>query len=197
MRIPYVYTVFIVLGAGIILGALFSVEASNALIEFLLYILILSAGLSMGRLWAENGFPSGKTAFHGIVLGVGVMVVGGLVGFIIGEMVGVDPMLTGFAGLASGWYSIAGPIVSLYDPVIGLAAFTANLLREVLHIAIYPVLAQKGYRCESVSLGGATTMDTGLPVVIKYGGLDASLLALSQGAVITGLVPIIATLLFS
>jgi len=196
VRVPYVYTVFIILGAGIVLGALFSVDASNNLIEVLLYILILSAGLSMGRLWAEKGVPSGKTALHGILLGIGVMTVGGLVGFFVGKLVGVDPVLTGFAGLASGWYSIAGPIVSLYDPVIGLAAFTANLLREALHIAIYPVLAQKGYKCESVSLGGATTMDTGLPVVIKYGGLDASLLALSQGAVITGLVPIIATFLF-
>lgn len=195
VKMGYAYRVFIILVIGVGIGALSSFEVSASLIEVLLYILVLSAGLSMGGLWAERGIPSGRTALQGFILGISLMLAGGVLGYIIGGLMGFDPVLTWIAGLASGWYSLAGPLVSLYDPVVGLSAFTANLLREVLHIGFYPYLAKGGYRCEGVSLGGATTMDTGLPVVIKYGGLDASMVALSQGLVITALAPIIASLL--
>lgn len=195
MRLSYLYTVLATLVVGVAIGASTSVEVGGSIIEGILYILVLTAGLGMGRLLAEKGVPSRRAAVHGIVLGLAVMAAGGVAGFLVGIATGVNARLTTFSGAASGWYSLAGPLVSIYDPILGLAAFASNLFREALHIGVYPIMAERGYRCVSVSLGGATTMDTGLPVVVKYGGLEASLTALSQGIVITALAPFAATLL--
>lgn len=195
LRLPYLYTVLATLAVGVGIGASTRVEVEGSTIEGILYILVLTAGLSMGRLLAERGVPSRRATVHGSILGLAVMAAGGVAGFLVGLASGVNPRLTAFSGAASGWYSLAGPLVSIYDPILGLAAFTSNLFREALHIGVYPIMAGKGYRCASVSLGGATTMDTGLPVVVKYGGLEASLTALSQGIIITALAPFTATLL--
>ena len=81
-------------------------------------------------------------------------------------------------------------MISSIDPVYGVSAFIANILRETLHIVLYPVLS----RCCStaaVSMGGATTMDTGLPVVTLYGEPEDPVIALVQGGLITLTVPII------
>ncbi|MEB3807221.1 MAG: lysine exporter LysO family protein [Desulfurococcales archaeon] len=178
--------------AGLVLGATNIVEPSEYLVKLLLYILILSAGFTIGGMWGERGLPSGREALSGVALGLSVMAAGGLAGYAVSLVLGEDPRLATVIGLASGWYSLAGPLVALHDPVLGLVAFLANLLREILHISIYPVLAVRGWPCRGVSVGGATTMDTGLPVVVKFGGSRAALLALSQGAIITMIAPLAA-----
>lgn len=195
MRVPYLLTVLAALSAGLAVGALSPRYEVEGLVRILLYILVFAAGAGIGRMIHVEGPPPGRAALAGSLLGVAVMAAGWASGYTVGLLLGVNPRLAGFAGLASGWYSIAGPLVSLYDPLLGLAAFGANLFREALHIALYPLLSRRGYKCTAVALGGATTMDTGLPVIVKYGGLEASALALGQGVIITLLVPVAASLL--
>ncbi|MCE4601143.1 MAG: lysine exporter LysO family protein [Desulfurococcales archaeon] len=191
----YLVGVVFSLVAGLVLGATSIVEPSEYLVKLLLYILVLSAGFAIGGMWSEKGLPSGREALSGIALGLSVMAAGGFAGYATSLALNEDPRLATVIGLVSGWYSLAGPLIALHDPVLGLVAFLANLLREILHISIYPVLAARGWSCRGVSIGGATTMDTGLPVVVKFGGPSAALLALGQGAVITMLAPMASSFL--
>ena len=87
-------------------------------------------------------------------------------------------------------------MVSSMDPLMGVVAFSSNMLREVLHIILYPIVYRR-CRIACIAMGGATTMDTGLPVVALYGGRDAVVAALVQGGLITLLAPILLTIILS
>ncbi|MEB3756106.1 MAG: lysine exporter LysO family protein [Desulfurococcales archaeon] len=193
MKVPFsVYTVS-VLVIGFIIGYL-GLEVPASIMEISLYILVLAAGYLIGGELARLGKSVGKAFIAGGLLAFSTILSSIIGGLIVARLFGIDPRLGAVIGGASGWYSLVGPMVSQVDPLMGLIGFLANLLREIIHILIYPVLA----RCcwfPAVAVGGATTMDTGLPVVVIYGGRRASIIAMIHGGLITLTVPIILSLL--
>lgn len=92
--------------------------------------------------------------------------------------------------LGMGWYTFTGVLLSMRDSLLGFLGFTSNLLRELLTFVIYPLLPKR-YRISGISIGGATTMDTTLPIIHRFGGPDAALLAFIHGAVLTLAIPIL------
>ena len=155
----------------------------------LLLALVAASGFLVGLGLDAGGGGLGGAALLGVAYGLLVLATGALAGFLLAGPLGVEPGITAATGAAGGWYSLAGPMVSAVDPAWGLAALVANIAREALHIALYPVLAGRGLRVEAVVLGGATTMDTGLPVVVLHGGPRASAVAVAQGVTVTLLAP--------
>lgn len=95
--------------------------------------------------------------------------------------------------LGMGWYTFTGPFLSITDNYWGLLGFTSNVLREAATFIIYPLLAKK-FSIEAISIGGATTMDTTLPVIARYGGEKAALAALVHGFILTLIIPILVPL---
>ncbi len=89
-------------------------------------------------------------------------------------------------GLAFGWYSLAGPLVAARaGATLGLLAFLTNFLRELLTMTLAPYLGRR-LRGEGISaLGGATSMDTTLAFVTRYGSRESGPLALASGLVLT------------
>jgi uncharacterized membrane protein YbjE (DUF340 family) len=107
-----------------------------------------------------------------------------------GLLLGVGLKVTLSAALGMGWYSLAGPLVTAsLGSVAGATAFTANLLRELFTIVAYPFFFRRAGGRNSIALGGATTMDTTLPVVSSVGGADAAALGFMHGVLIAILVP--------
>ena len=88
--------------------------------------------------------------------------------------------------LSFGWYSLAGPLVlAQAGPALGLLAFLTNYLREDLTMLLAPVLGSR-LRSEGLAaFGGATSMDTTLFFVTRYGDPEAGSLALASGLVLT------------
>ncbi|MCE4628149.1 MAG: lysine exporter LysO family protein [Desulfurococcales archaeon] len=186
-KIATAYSVGAILGVRGLGGPL------PGLLEPALYAMLFAVGVSLGlerglgRLLARRG-PSG------ILLGGGVLLAGALAGYLVGLVRGLDPWLSAASAAGSGWYSFTGPVIAEYDAYLGFVAFAANVLRELLTLVLYPILA----RCcplQAVSLGGATAMDSTLPVIARYGGPDAALLGLVQGLFVTLTVPIIVPVL--
>lgn len=70
------------------------------------------------------------------------------------------------------------------DPAMGAVAFLGNLFRETIHIVLYPILA-RWFPLNAIVVGGATTMDTGLPPVMLAGGSELALVAFIHGAILT------------
>ncbi len=95
--------------------------------------------------------------------------------------------------LGMGWYTFTGPFLSIANSYWGMLGFTSNILREAVTFIVYPLLAKK-FSIEAISVGGATTMDTTLPVIARYGGGRAALIALVHGLILTLLIPIIVPL---
>ena len=185
--------------AAFVLGLLLGVggwgQLVSGLLDPALYVMLFAVGVLVGlerdpwRLLARRGIG-------GVALGLGVLASGALAGYLLGLARGLDPYLSAAAAAGSGWYSFTGPLLAEYDAYLGLVAFVSNMGRELATIMLYPHLA----RCcplQGVAMGGATTMDSTLPVVARYGGPEAALLGLVQGLVVTLLVPIVVPVLAS
>ncbi len=109
----------------------------------------------------------------------------------VAPLAGVPVGVAAATGAGLGWYSFTGPyLAEALGPEAGLVGFTANLAREALAIVAYPLLPSR-LRVPGVAMGGATTMDTMLPVIAAYGGPRAALIALSHGLAATLSVPVL------
>ena len=182
------------LALGLLLGR-HGLRAPEAFVDTALLLLVglagFSAGLSLPS-W-RSGLRSG--AMLGTLLAASTIASGAIAGAVVALLLGHPRRVGAAIGAASGWYSLAGPLVGARDPGLGLVALLANQARELLHVSLYPLLARRGLGLEAVSLGGATTMDTGLPVVLLYGPREAAAAAVVQGLLITLLLPILLPLL--
>jgi uncharacterized membrane protein YbjE (DUF340 family) len=88
--------------------------------------------------------------------------------------------------LAFGFYSLAGPLVVARDgAVLGLLAFLTNFLREDLTMLLSPYVGRRLRGEGLAALGGATSMDTTLYFVTRYGDTEAGSLALASGLILT------------
>lgn len=88
--------------------------------------------------------------------------------------------------LAFGWYTLAGPLVAeRAGPTLGLLAFLTNFLREDLTMLLAPIIGRRLRGEGLTALGGATSMDTTLYFVTRYGEEGAGGLALASGLVLT------------
>jgi len=98
--------------------------------------------------------------------------------------------------LGMGWYTFTGSYIGLINPLYGMIAFSANLLREILMFTMYPFLSKK-YRLEGICIGGAATMDSTLPIVLRFGGTDVAVLAFLHGFILTLIIPVIIPLVIT
>ncbi len=193
MRMPFTVYVLASLSLGLVMGyAGFSLP--GYVMHYALVSLIFVAGLAIGREFKELVRQAGRLTYLGVMFAAANIVAGCISGLLISRVLGGSLRVGSVIGAGSGWYTLVGPLVSQVDPVYGVIGFLANMLREEIHILIYPLLS----RCcplEAITIGGATTMDTGLPVVALYGERKHMLVALIQGGIITLIAPIILPLM--
>ncbi len=96
-----------------------------------------------------------------------------------------------------GWYSLSGVLIAnLGNPVLGSAAFLANLFRESLAFLTIPLLARTRYPHLAIGAGGATAMDVTLPLIEQCVGPESVPASFSSGALLSLSVPILVPFLF-
>ncbi|KSW12518.1 hypothetical protein CF15_07305 [Pyrodictium occultum] len=193
--LPQPAATLLVLLAGVAAGYA-GLRAPEGLVEPLLAALILAAGVAVGGQLPAQEARLAQAASRGLLLAASTMAASASASAALAAFTGTMPPGAAAAlGAAAGWYSLAGPALAAVDPVYGLVAFLANLAREAMHLAFYPALARRGLRVEGIAVGGATTMDTGLPVVALHGGPYEAAVALVHGVVITLVAPAVVPLL--
>jgi uncharacterized membrane protein YbjE (DUF340 family) len=157
---------------------------SVGLFNAALYVLLFVMGLS----FAVDGEAVERFRRAGIrVLAVPFLVGLGSVlgGFVGGLLLRVDVVRCMAVSAGFGWYTLAGPLVSqLFGVEWGAWGFAVNFLRELITIVGVSLLV-KVDRYAPVAAGGATTMDTTLPVIVKYVGKDTLISAFSSGFVLS------------
>jgi len=113
-------------------------------------------------------------------------IVGGFVG---GLVLGVNVTASMAVSAGYGWYTLAGPLTSqLFGAEWGALGFTVNFLRELVTIVTVS-LTVKIDKYAPVALGGATSMDTTLPVIVRYCGSDTLITAFSCGFTLSIIAP--------
>ena len=76
---------------------------------------------------------------------------------------------------------------------MGTIALIANIFRELITLLGAPLLVRYFGRLAPICSGGATTMDTTLPIITRYSGKDLVFVAVIHGFVVDFTVPFFVT----
>jgi uncharacterized membrane protein YbjE (DUF340 family) len=112
-----------------------------------------------------------------------------LAGLVGGLILRIDVAGAMAVSAGYGWYTLSGPLIGqLFGTQLGTLGFAANFLRELLTITAIPLMVKLD-KYAPVASGGATTMDTTLPVIMHYCGGDMLITAFSNGLILTLIAP--------
>ncbi len=174
--------------AGIFTGHFFASDFGK-LYEIILYSIIFLIGIELGQSFKLTEIR--KLGSLVIKLPLATLA-GSMLGGVATALLLKMKLKWGLAiGAGCGWYSLTGPLIAKYSPIYGTLGFLANLCREILTILLYPLLLKVIKKEIAISIGGATTMDTTLPIITKLGGPELALIAFIHGFVLTILIPIV------
>ena len=97
-------------------------------------------------------------------------------------------------GSGFGYYSLSSILITQYrGPELGTVALLANIIREVITLLGAPLLVRYFGPLAPISAGGATTMDTTLPIITRTSGQDFVILSLFHGFLVDFSVPFLVT----
>lgn len=101
-------------------------------------------------------------------------------------------------GSGFGYYSLSSIFITQYrGPDLGTVALLANILREVITLLGAPLMVRYCGPLAPISSGGATTMDTTLPIITRTSGQEFVILSLFHGFLVDFSVPFLVTLFCS
>ncbi len=193
-------TIYILLffSLGVILsyfGLLPDTMLRNDYSTYALYILMFLVGIGVG---ADT---EALTVIKKVRLKILLVPLATILGTFLGMII-IYPFLgdLGFAeaqaiGAGYGYYSLSSIIIAeMRTETLGVIALMANVIREILTLVFTPVLASKAGKLAPIVAGGATSMDTTLPVITKYAGKEYAVISVFHGTVLTILVPVIVSL---
>jgi len=93
-------------------------------------------------------------------------------------------------GSGFGYYSLSSVLISeLSGETLGVIALLSNISREIITLLFTPIFARYFGKLAPISSGGATSMDTTLPIITKYIGSDYAIISVFSGVVLTILIP--------
>ncbi len=186
--------------AGVISGFFFRndflILNSDKIVSLGLCLLLFFVGMDIGD--SGDIFPKLKKFGKKIWFLPMSTIAGSLLGGYIGSMFTTLTMGQGIAVSAGlGWYSLSAIELSKISAELGSLAFLTNVLRELIAIFSVPFIAKYIGSLESVSVAGATAMDTLLPIINKNNSADISIVAFFSGIVLTTAVPFLVTMCIS
>lgn len=93
-------------------------------------------------------------------------------------------------GSGFAYYSLSSVFITRFlGPDPGTAALICNILREIFTLLTVPLLARFCGPLAAISSGGATTMDTTLPILIRYAGPEWTMPAIMHAMILDLSVP--------
>jgi uncharacterized membrane protein YbjE (DUF340 family) len=190
--------ILFVLAVGVVAGYFVSNFIAGFQLSWVTYYLfdgsLLVLLFVMGLTFGVDKEAVGKLKSKGLrILVVPLLVAMGSIlgGLVAGLIFGLD--LFGSMAVASGfgWYTLAGPLLTqVLGSQWGALGFAANFLRELLTIVSVSLMV-KVDEYAPVAAGGATTMDTTLPVIVRYCGKDVLIVAFSSGFALSMAAPFV------
>lgn len=154
-----------------------------------LALLLIAIGIDLGK---NRSFVTAVRQEGPTILALPLLSgVGSLIGTgLAAPVLKIPSVQTLAVGAGFGWYSLSGILIADAGyPELGGLAFLTNVMRELLTIVAMPFLARRlGPFC-AIAAGGATTMDTTLPLIANNAGQESALPALVHGMVLSAVVP--------
>lgn len=195
-------TIIIVLSVvvGIFMGYMFYPSswlfATDYIMDLGLCLLLLLVGIDIGK--QKNILSEIKKMGISLLIVPIMIAVGSLTGAIVGGLLlGLPINEAGAVGAGFGWYSLSSVILMDYSAHTSALAFITNVFRELLAILSIPLVAKFVGYMEAVAPGGATAMDTTLPLITKYTDSKTAVLAFVSGVLLSTSVPLLVQVIIS
>lgn len=161
---------------------------------YALYALMALVGISLG---------SDRTLFHALCqqgMRLFILPFATIIGTLAGTAL-VWPLLSDrslsdclMVGAGFGYYSLSSVLISESRGVeLGTVALISNLLREIATLLFAPLMARWAGPLAPIAAGGATTMDTSLPVIVRFSGKEFIFVAIVHAIVLDFSVPVLVT----
>lgn len=164
---------------------------------YALYVLILLVAVVIG---ADPRLPDMAGLIRPRILLVPVFVALGTFGgsFLYSVLIGGPGLADALAiGSGFGYYSLSSVLIGqLSGKDAGAVALLSNMSRELFTLVFTPLLVRHLGRLAPVMSGGATAMDTTLPVIAKFAGREMSFVALISGLALTLAAPVLISMIY-
>lgn len=162
--------------------------------KYALYLLMFLVGLSIGgdnklrEIFLRLRF---EVLLVPLATIVGTLIASALISLVLIDLSFTDCMAVG-AGF--GYYSLSSVFITQYKGAeMGTIALIANILRELFTLLGAPLMVKYFGRLAPICAGGATTMDTTLPIITRYSGKDLVFVAIIHGFIVDFTVPFFVT----
>lgn len=186
---------------GILLGKFLIPEElttyTSEFVTMMLALMVFNVGIDIGR--NKESFKEMKKIGFKILAVPLAIGFGTLAGASLAAILLSMPLTDSMAvGAGFGWYSLSGVIITqIHSAELGTVAFLANVFRELMAFLMIPILIGYVGKVAAIAPGGATTMDSTLPLITKVTDSQTGLIAFMSGLVLTSAVPIIVPLILS
>ncbi|WP_293670153.1 lysine exporter LysO family protein [uncultured Parabacteroides sp.] len=179
-------------------GLLPDMVVENDITVYVLYLLMFQVGLSIGsdkKLKEILGSIRPKLLLVPLSTIVGTLVFSALVSLLLSRWSLFDCLAVG-SGFA--YYSLSSILITqLKEPSLGVQlatelgtiALMANIMREIMALLGAPLFVKYFGRLAPICAGGATTMDTTLPIITRYSGKDLVFVSIFHGIIVDFTVP--------
>lgn len=168
---------------------------TNDYSQWALYVLMFLVGISIGA--DPNSLTAIKQLNFKILLVPIVTIAGTTMGVAaVYLFLSSDKFLDLLAvGYGFGYYSLSSIFITkLRGDELGVIALLANIMREVITLVAAPIFAVYFGKLAPIVSGGATSMDTTLPIITKSSGKEYAMISIFHGIVLSVLVPFLVTL---
>ena len=195
LRGSLVIVAFFVAGclAGLFSALPFDVAGSR-LSTYVLYALMFCVGITLGSDTALAGRVrrlDPRLALLPVMTAVGTLAGAALSTLLLPPLTAGDTMAVG-AGF--GYYSLSSIFIADFRGAeLGTVALLCNVMRELFTLLAAPLVARWFGPLAAVSLGGATTFDTTLPIITQSAGKPYAVVSIFHGCVLDFSVPFLVT----
>lgn len=192
MKLSLTYLLVFVAGVlltllGIMPEALRNGDISVWVLFILLFLVGLQIGSGKNMITALKRF-GWKVALIPLATTAGTFAGVALISLLIPQRSLVECLSVG-SGFA--YYSLSSILITEFKGAeLGTVALLANIMREFSVLLLAPLMVKYFGKLAPIAAGGATTMDTTLPVITKYAGSEFVIIALFHGMIIDFSVPL-------
>ena len=189
---------FFVIGCIVGIGGVTTFDPSQgSLSTYILYLLMFCVGMSLG---ADRPILSRIRGLNPRMILLPLMtIIGTLAGCLcVSPLIDISPLDSMAVGAGMGYYSLSSIFIGeLRGLELGAIALISNITREIFTLLLAPWVAKRFGPLSAISIGGATTFDTTLPIITRATGEQYAIVSIYHGCVTDFSVPFMLTLLCS
>ncbi len=189
--------------AGVFLGVLgdrggFIPAQAGDLSSYVLYLLMFLVGFGIGGDTASlKVLKESNLKIMTVPLAVVLGSLGGA-SLVSSFLEGLDLQEVLAVGAGFGYYSLSSLFITeLRGELPGTIALLSNIMREIFTLLMTPVLVRWAGPLGPIASGGATSMDTTLPIISLYSGKQFAVISLFSGIILTVVVPFLVPFILS